>query len=215
MESNPVPSNQMAIRGVVLVLALIAAGAFVLARGLNDDPAPVTAQNGNEPVGEAEPTSQPDSEPVDSPPDSDDPASTPVGATEEPQPPTTDPTEEPQPPASDPTEELQCRDPATIQVLVANGTDVTGAAGRLSSELGIANYVVLAPVNASPQTSSAFYYRAGYRVDAQCVAEKLGASSGPFFPMTDPPPGGITLDTLGQAYVLVMIGPDSLARSPG
>ena len=110
---------------------------------------------------------------------------------------------------------MDCRDPSTIGVLVANGTDVTGAAGRLSGELNTANYVTLPPVNASAQTSSAFYYRAGYEVDAQCIADLLGVGSGPFFPMSDPPPAGVTLDMLGNAYVLILIGPDSLAQRPG
>ena len=119
-----------------------------------------------------------------------------------------------QPPAPDPDEELECRDPSTIGVLVANGTDVSGVAGRLSGELNAANYVTLQPVNASAQTSSAFYYRAGYEVDARCIANLLGVGAGPFFPMSDPPPGGITLETLGNAYVLILIGPDSLAQRP-
>ncbi len=217
MESNPVPSNQMAIRGVVLVLALIAAGAFVLARGLNDDAAaPDTAQATNEPTGEAEPTSEPDSEPVDTQPDNgDDPATTPAPAAPDPQQPDPDPEEDPQQPDPDPEEELECRDPSTIGVLVANGTDISGAAGRLSSELNTANYVTLPPVNANPQTSSAFYHRAGYEVDAQCVAQLLDVASVPIFPMPDPPPGSISLATLGNAYILILIGPDSLAQRPG
>ena len=112
-------------------------------------------------------------------------------------------------------EELECRDPSTIGVLVANGTDVSGAAGRLSGELNAANYVTLPPHNASPQTGSAFYYRAGYEVDAQCIARLLGESEKPLWPMPDPPPGGLTLESLGNAFILILIGPDSLAHRPG
>ena len=214
MESNRVPNNQMAIRGVVLVLALIAAGAFVLARGLDDDPAPAAAEATAEPTVAAEPTSAPD----DTSPDdgSGDAAATPAPDVEETQQPAPD-TAPDDPLISDPepAEDLECRDPSTIGVLVANGTDVSGAAGRLSGELNTANYVTLPPVNASAQTSSAFYYRAGYEVDAQCIADLLGVGSGPFFPMSDPPPGGVTLEMLGNAYVLILIGPDSLAQRPG
>ncbi len=213
MESNRAPNNQMALKGVVLVLALIAAGAFVLARGLDDDdsdPTTTTAQ----PTAEAttEPEEIPD--PVETPSGSGDTAPTPAPAPEEPQEATAAPAE-PQPLASDPEEELECRDPSTIGVLVANGTDVGGAAGRLSGELNAANYVTLPPHNASPQTGSAFYYRAGYEVDAQCIARLLGESEKPLWPMPDPPPGGITLDQLGNAYVLILIGPDSLTQRPG
>lgn len=212
MESNRAPNNQMAIKGVVLVLALIAAGAFVLARGLDDngDSDPVVSQPA--PEATTEPEEIPD--PVETPSDNGDAVSTADPAPEETQAPAPVP-EETQAPDPIPEEDLECRDPSTIGVLVANGTDVSGAAGRLSGELNAANYVTLPPVNASPQTSSAFYYRAGYEVDAQCIANLLGVGTGPFFPMSDPPPGGITLDTLGNAYILILIGPDSLAQRPG
>lgn len=213
MESNRAPNNQMALKGVVLVLALIAAGAFVLARGLDDEDdstAVTTAEATPEATMEAEEI--PD--PVETPSDNGEGAATPAPVPEETQAPDPAP-EVTQPPAPAPDEELECRDPSTIGALVANGTDVSGAAGRLSGELNAANYVTLPPVNASPQTGSAFYYRAGYEVDAQCIARLLGESEKPLWPMPDPPPGGITLETLGNAYVLVLIGPDSLAQRPG
>ncbi len=213
MESNRAPNNQMALKGVVLVLALVAAGAFVLARGLDDDgdSAPAASQ----PTAEATAAAEETPEPAETPSGDGDAAPTPAPSAEEPQAAAPDP-EETQAPSPAPEDEpLECRDPSTIGVLVANGTDVAGAAGRLSGELNAANYVTLPPVNASPQTSSAFYYRAGYDVDAQCIANLLGAGTGPFFPISDPPPGGITLDTLGNAYVLILIGPDSLAQRPG
>ncbi|WP_420639019.1 LytR C-terminal domain-containing protein [Candidatus Poriferisocius sp.] len=212
MESNRSSNNQMALKGVLLLLALFAAGAFVLARGLDDD------NSGSEATAPAvEPTADvvATADPVEAPTDAGDTSATvPPVVVDAPLPdPVTDTTAEPV--VTSAPDELECRDPSTISVLVANGTDVSGAAGRLSSELNAANYVTLPPVNASPQTSSAFYYRAGYEVDAQCIGEQLGVGSGPFFLMSDPPPGGITLDTLGNAYVLILIGPDSLAQRPG
>ena len=33
--------------------------------------------------------------------------------------------------------------------------------------------------------------------------------------MPDPPPGGLTLESLGNAFILILIGPDSLAQRPG
>ncbi len=215
MESNRAPNNQMALKGVVLVLALIAAGAFVLARGLDDDE-DSTAVTATQPTAEATTAPEEIPDPVDPPSDDGSTAATPApapAATEEsstePAPAVT------QPPAPAPDEELECRDPSTIGVLVANGTDVSGAAGRLSGELNAANYVTLRPHNASPQTGSAFYYRAGHEVDARCIARLLGESEKPLWPMPDPPPGGLTLESLGNAFVLILIGPDSLAQRPG
>lgn len=214
MESNRVPNNQMALKGVLLVLALIAAGAFVLARGLDDDDdaEPATAQPTAEATMEVE--EMPD--PVDTPSDGGEAVATAAPVPEATEAPEPDPVPEvTRAPVAPPDEELECRDPSTIGVKVANGTDVGGAAGRLSGELNAANYVALEPVNASPQTGSAFYYRGGYEVDAQCIARLLGESEKPLFPMPDPPPGGLTLETLGNAFVLILIGPDSLAQRSG
>ena len=214
MESNRVPNNQMALKGVVLVLALIAAGAFVLARGLDDDGDDSSAV-ATQPTAEATMEAEEIPDPVETPAENGD-AATPAPAPEATQAPVTEPAPEvTQAPIAPPDEELECRDPSTIGVLVANGTDVGGAAGRLSGELNAANYVTLPPHNASPQTGSAFYYRAGYEVDAQCIARLLGESEKPLFLMPDPPPGGLTLESLGNAFVLILIGPDSLAQRPG
>jgi len=216
MESNRAPNNQMALKGIVLVLALIAAGAFVLARGLDDDrDSPGTA---TQPTAEATAEAGETPAPVETPSENGPAPATPAPEPAPPAPevPSTEPGPEVAPPPTLPSdEELACRDPATINVLVANGTDVGGAAGRLSGELNAANYVTRPPHNASAQTGSAFYYRAGYEVDAQCIARLLGEAEKPLWPMSDPPPGGLTLDQLGNAFVLILIGPDSLAQRPG
>lgn len=215
MESNRAPNNQMALKGVVLVLALIAAGAFVLARGLDDDGDDSSAV-ATQPTAEATTEVEEIPDPIDTPSDGQDAVATPAPEPEATQPPESEPAPEvTQAPIAPPDEDLECRDPSTIGVLVANGTDVDRAAGRLSGELNTANYVTLPPVNASPQTGSAFYYRAGYEVDAQCIARLLGESEKPLWLMPDPPPGGITLETLSNAFILILIGPDSLAQRPG
>ncbi len=225
MDMNPAPtSNQMALRGVLVVLALIAAGAFVLARGLNDD-SPKTTTAAATPTATAapDPTEEPPA-PTQPPTTSND--NTPTTNNTEPSTPQQPPalpsnnadntdninTDENSSATTSTDETPECRDPATIQVLAANTTNVRGAAGNLSGELNAANYVTLPPVNAAPQPSSSFYYRAGYEVDARCIANLLGVSAGPFFVMPDPPPGGISRERLGNAFVLVMIGPDSLAN---
>ncbi|MCY4257952.1 MAG: LytR C-terminal domain-containing protein [bacterium] len=229
MDVNPPPStNQTALKGVLIVLALIAAGAFLLARGLNDD-SPQTATTAATPT----PTTSPSGS-TQAPETPQTPATN--GETTPANPPTTGETSPPPvapatpPPASagdgdssnstddDPNALLECRDPSTIQVLVANGTNVQGAATRLTGELNASNYVTLQPANTRDNqiaSSSAFYYRAGYEVDARCIAQVAGVSAGPFFVMPDPPPGAIPRDRLGNAFVLVIIGSDALAQRLG
>ncbi len=211
MESNRVPNNQMAIRGVVLVLALIAAGAFVLARGLDDDSDTTVVESTPTPTVPADPTVEP-SEPSGgdngTAPEADEP-SEPSGGDNGTAPEPTDAPDPTQEPTPEP-EELICRSPDTVGVLVANGTNIGGRAGQISTLLNTRNYVTLPPVNADAQTASAIYYRAGFGDDAGCIANILAVSV-PTYPMSDPPPGGVTL---GNASVLVLIGPDSLAQ-PG
>ncbi|MXW42666.1 MAG: hypothetical protein F4138_08050 [Acidimicrobiia bacterium] len=216
MDLNPAPNNnQMALKGMLLVLALIAAGAFVLARGLDDDNS-TTATSQVTPTATSAPSEHTQSPaPAETPEPSDNDPSNNQQVSEDPEPADPPATQAPDDPSSgnnDSDEPLLCRNPATIQVLVANSTNVVGAAGRLSTELNTLNYVTLSPVNAQPQTGSAFYYRAGYEVDAMCIASKLGVNEGPFFVISDPPPGGIPRDRLGNASVLIIIGPDNLAQ---
>ena len=60
--------------------------------------------------------------------------------------------------------------PSQLQVQVLNGSGVAGAAGRMTSKLSDAGYIVLTPANAARRyTTSAVYYAEGYRSDAEQV----------------------------------------------
>ncbi|MDA8381027.1 MAG: LytR C-terminal domain-containing protein [Actinomycetota bacterium] len=101
--------------------------------------------------------------------------------------------------------------PGNVQVLVANGTAVSGAAGRLSTKLGGAGYNVLAPVTATRRVSqSSVYYSSGNKAAAVAVASALGLASSAVASMPANPP---VTDTL-HAMVLVVMGP-KLASSYG
>ncbi|MGC8466415.1 MAG: LytR C-terminal domain-containing protein [Acidimicrobiales bacterium] len=67
---------------------------------------------------------------------------------------------------------------ATITVRVANGTTITGLAGRLTNFIGALGFNVVAPVNAvRPVSSSVVYYAPGFSVAAGAVAARLSLPS--------------------------------------
>lgn len=72
---------------------------------------------------------------------------------------------------------VSLRPPAEVKVVVANGSQVNGAAGAAKGELTTAGYVAEAK-NAvtSPIELSAVYYLAGYKEEAKAVARILGGT---------------------------------------
>ncbi|MGI9624804.1 MAG: LytR C-terminal domain-containing protein [Acidimicrobiales bacterium] len=95
--------------------------------------------------------------------------------------------------------------PAEVRVLVANGTSVAGAAGRVSDILEARNYGVLTPTNTTePLDATVVYYVPGYELDARQIAQIIEAPPESVAPMPDTPP----VDDLNEAHVLVGLGPD-------
>jgi hypothetical protein len=99
--------------------------------------------------------------------------------------------------------------PNEVRVLVANGTDIPGAASQVQSQLVALGYNALSPQNGPPSEQSWVYYEAGYEGDARVIADSLGVAQTQVQPMPDPPP----IDTL-EANVLVLIGDDGLVSAP-
>jgi hypothetical protein len=100
-------------------------------------------------------------------------------------------------------------DLSTTQVMVANGSGVSGSAARVTSLLQDKGYNVLPPTNAK-QTgleTTTVYYQPGYEAQAGQVAQSLGATTTAAMP--SPPP----VADLGEADVLVVVGKD-LASTP-
>jgi hypothetical protein len=88
-----------------------------------------------------------------------------------------------------------------VQVLVANGSGVAGAAGRVATKLGSKNYVIKPSVNtATTASASAVYYQPGYQADAEAIAALLTPKPG-VQPMPDPAP----VKDLTGAHVLVVV----------
>lgn len=114
-----------------------------------------------------------------------------------------------QPPSS--TSSTALRPPSQVTVLVANGTQTTGAAARVQSLLQKSGYDVLSATNSKiPASTSAVYYASGFSSEAVAAAELLGLAPSAVSAM----PSSAPVANLRGADVLVLVGPN-LASSPG
>lgn len=93
--------------------------------------------------------------------------------------------------------------PKDVKVIVANGSDVNGAAGNAKSALDPGGYNMLAPANAPKVPETSVYFSPGYEADAAAVAAALGLPDTTIKAIPAPPP----FDTKG-AHVAVVIGAD-------
>ena len=98
--------------------------------------------------------------------------------------------------------------PAEVRVLVANGTDVTGAAGAtLDTLVANAGYNGVGAVNDLGEEvllETFIYYSQGYDLDAQNVRLIINADSSNVLPL----PETLPIDDLSDANVLVHVGAD-------
>lgn len=100
-------------------------------------------------------------------------------------------------------------------LLVANASEVSGAAGNLTDQFALAGYSTIKATNAAGNEreldATKVYFVAGFQTEAATVAAALGGV--PFAPMPTPAwiDGGT--DALNGANVLVMLGLD-LAGQP-
>jgi hypothetical protein len=97
---------------------------------------------------------------------------------------------------------------ASFTVLVANGSGISGAAGRKTEELKGQGFTMAPAGNAKAQVATtAVYYIAGYEGPGAAVAQVLQVQPQA---MPNPPP-----TDLGQAQVLVLLGKDIASDAPG
>ncbi len=98
--------------------------------------------------------------------------------------------------------------PAEVRVLVANGTDVGGAAGAIREVLiSDQGYNGLPPVNATTEEVPDFsfvYFANGYELDARNVGLIINVDSANVLPM----PAALPVADLAEANVLVLLGSD-------
>lgn len=102
------------------------------------------------------------------------------------------------------------RDPAQVRVLVANGTNVKGAAGRFTDTLIAASYQTAGATDAIDKSveATSVYYTAGYEAEANAVATALDAPAENVLAL----PAAPVVDDNSLANVIVVIGPE-LANS--
>lgn len=106
------------------------------------------------------------------------------------------------------TQALATHSPSSVKVLVANGTNVSGVAGKLKTRLAAGGYDLLAPTNTtSSARASAVYYQTGYQGDAQAVAAAAGLGASTLQAMT----AQLPVANSSGAQVIVVIGPDLAA----
>tara|TARA_Y100001970_G_scaffold26195_1_gene31440 strand:- start:7441 stop:8019 length:579 start_codon:yes stop_codon:yes gene_type:complete len=109
---------------------------------------------------------------------------------------------------SQPTSTSVLHPPAEVRVLVANGTDVTGAAGAtLDTLVANAGYNGVGAVNDLGEEvllETFIYYAQGYDLDAQNVRLIINADSSNVLPL----PETLPIDDLSDANVLVHVGAD-------
>lgn len=104
-----------------------------------------------------------------------------------------------------PTTSRAARAPDQVKVLVANGTGISGLAGRVTDLLKGANYNALSPVDATKLSEVTLVeYKPDFEPEARVVAQLLMLPGSALRPMEDSPP---VLDTRG-ADVIVIAGPD-------
>lgn len=139
---------------------------------------------------------------------------TPVGATTTAQAtatPEIDPTDSESAPIAAPTAiTTPARPNSEVSVLVANGTDISGQASRLTDRLRNQGFNTRQPQNSNPQATSVIYYRPGFAAEAMVVRTVVNVPT-PIAPMPVPDPNiGAGID-LVPVDVLVLVGADDLS----
>jgi hypothetical protein len=111
-----------------------------------------------------------------------------------------------------PTTTAPPRAPKDVKVIIANASDVKGAAAGASNTLKPPGYNVLAPANAAAVKDSSVFFTPGYDRDAAAVAAALVMPATAVKPLPAPAP----FDTKG-ANIAVVLGSDHAARfaAPG
>lgn len=95
--------------------------------------------------------------------------------------------------------------PSEVKVLVANASEVDGAAGVQSNDLEALGYVTANPTNAQELVpTTVVYFTPGFQAEAEELATQIGADPAVVAPLPTPAP----VADMQLSDVLVVLGPD-------
>ena len=105
--------------------------------------------------------------------------------------------------------------PNEVKILVANGSGVSGAAGKVTDMLSPLGWTMESPANADKTGTTRVYYRNGYQADARKIVEHFGEIPSLLEKM---PTGGLEVpakaeDRVANANIVVILGSDQRIQS--
>ena len=100
--------------------------------------------------------------------------------------------------------------PNEVKVLVANGSGVSGAAGKVTDMLSPLGWAMESPANADKTSISGIYYKAGYARDARVIQEHFGEDPNI---LQQIPTGGLAVpanaeERVANADIIIILGSD-------
>jgi len=100
--------------------------------------------------------------------------------------------------------------PNEVKVLVANGSGVSGAAGRVTDMLSPLGWAMESPANADKTSVSGIYYKNRYARDAQVIQEHFGEAPNIIEQF---PAGGLAVpanaeERVANADIIIILGSD-------
>ena len=100
--------------------------------------------------------------------------------------------------------------PASVSVVVANGTSTNGLAAHYSTVIGAGGWAMKTPIDAATKVpTSAVYYAPGFQPEAAAIATSVGVKSAAVLPVSSATPVSGT-----SGYdVIVVIGQDLSSTS--
>ncbi len=105
--------------------------------------------------------------------------------------------------------------PNEVKVLVANGSGVSGAAGKVTDMLSPLGWAMESPANAEKASATRIYYRTGYVADAKVIVDHFGEIADVLEEM---PPGGLAVpsnaeERVANADIVLILGSDLRIQS--
>ena len=105
--------------------------------------------------------------------------------------------------------------PNEVKVLVANGSGVSGAAGKVTDMLSPLGWAMESPANAEKASATRIYYRTGYVADAKVIVDHFGEFADILEEM---PPGGPAVppnaeERVANADIVLILGSDLRIQS--